>query len=282
MDPNYIRVGYCRFADDFVVSVTGPVLLAKNILDRIHDFLKNTLHLDLNMEKTKISSFQKPMKFLGAIISSGHSDQKPVKLAEKGKEKRIKVRVTPRISFQAPIKELIEKLVVKKFLKWCDQDRRQATPTARRNLVNLDHANILLYYNTVIRGLLHYYSFADNRKSMGSIIHMLKLSCALTLALKYKLRTAAKVFSKYKALLRDPISNMCLSIPKTFIRLSHTQKFESGTKKVPNPDDVINKSFSNKDTKSNLNQNCIICEGSTSIEMHHIRSIKALHQKKLD
>jgi hypothetical protein len=83
-----------------------------------------------------------------------------------------------------------------------------------RSQVNHDHRNILQLYNAVIRGLMNYFGFVDYRKSMGSIIHGLKMSCALTLALKYKLRTAAKVFGTYGSELTCPKTKTSLFIPK--------------------------------------------------------------------
>jgi hypothetical protein len=72
---------------------------------------------------------------------------------------------------------------------------------------------------------MNYFCFVDNRKSMGSIIHGLKMSCALTLALKYKLRTAAKAFGTYGSELTCPKTKTKLFIPDTFARLLHSNKF---------------------------------------------------------
>lgn len=117
MDPNFIRISYVRYADDFLIGITGPFFLAKSVLNRITIFLKNELQLEINPQKTNIVHFNKSINFLGAKISSGYSEIKPIKLVNKGKEKGTKVRITPRISFHAPIKSLFEKLVIKKFFK---------------------------------------------------------------------------------------------------------------------------------------------------------------------
>lgn len=64
-------------------------------------------------------------------------------------------------------------------------------------LVNKTHREILEFYNKFIIKTLQNYFFMDNRKSFNLIIRKLKRSCALTLALKYKLRFAGKVFKEY-------------------------------------------------------------------------------------
>lgn len=127
---------------------------------------------------------------------------------------------------------------------------------------------------------MNYYHFADNRKSLGSIVHGLKLSCGLTLALKYKLRTLAKTFKKFKSLLKDPNSHVQLNIPSTFSRVTHKLKFS--TKGIRTPDQIINLSYSNKFTKSNLFKKCIICNSTVNVQMHHVRAIKELRSRNLD
>jgi len=95
-------------------------------------------------------------------------------------------------------------------------------PTFCGRLINLDHADIIRFYNQKIHGILNYYSFVDNIKSLGQFVHGLKHSCALTLALKLKFRHRAKVFKKFGSTLRCPETKVELYIPKSFRR---DQKF---------------------------------------------------------
>jgi hypothetical protein len=148
-----------------------------------------------------------------------------------------------------------------------------------RSLVNLDHRNIILLYNAVIRGLLNYYSFADNRKSMGTIVHGLKMSCALTLALKYKLRTAAKTFQKFGSLLKCPESEAKIYLPNTFSRLSYEKKYNTKSI-IANPEKIVKLSFSNRKTISALGRACIICGDSQNVEMHHLKKLRELRKRK--
>src|SRR5947199_9918044 len=39
-DPNFVRVKYCRYADDWLMGLTGPHQLAEEIKERIGQFLK--------------------------------------------------------------------------------------------------------------------------------------------------------------------------------------------------------------------------------------------------
>ena len=198
-DLGYIKIGYVRYADSFLISIRGSNSLANTVLNYITLFLKNILYLDLNINETSISSFQKPIWFLGVMICSGYHYLKSTKSLIKGKNKGIKMRLIPYVRFHAPIRILNEKLIIKKFFKWKSQLKALVRPTARKNLVNLDFDIIVTYYNCVINGLMNYFYFVENWKSVRLIIRKLKLSCALTLALKYKLRTKAKTLRKFKA-----------------------------------------------------------------------------------
>jgi hypothetical protein len=98
--------------------------------------------------------------------------------------------------------------------------------------------------------------------------------------LKFKERTAAKMFKKFGKNLKCKDTKIELSIPKTFAR---TQKFMIGP---PTPDSIIAIKWNNKLTRSNFGKECILCKTKNSIEMHHVKRIKDLkndHKKgKID
>lgn len=271
LDPNFRRLFYIRYADDFVIGISGPILEVKEIKQKVSNFLKNSLSLELNEDKTKITNLNKSsFFFLGTTISGNRKKEKPIKLITKN-GKTYKVRNTPRLSLHAPIAKLLEKNLLNGFFRRT-KIIRDIKPTALRRMVNFEHADILRYYNQVIQGIINYYSFADNRKSLGTIIHGLKHSCALTLALKYKTRYASKIYKKFGSHLTCPETKMKLFIPNTFRRI---QKFQINP---PLGDIAIMRSWSNKLTRSNLKKNCIIC-GVSPVEMHHVRYIHDLKSK---
>ncbi|MBS1736502.1 MAG: hypothetical protein JSS98_07815 [Bacteroidetes bacterium] len=66
---NFIRIKYIRYADEFIIGVRGSLDLAQKIKTRIKDFMKATLHLELNEERTKITNtYGGKAKFLGMYI----------------------------------------------------------------------------------------------------------------------------------------------------------------------------------------------------------------------
>jgi len=174
----------------------------------------------------------------------------------------------------APIDKLLKKLHMNKFLK--RNKLGVYKPTALRRLINLDHADILGYYNSVSRGILNYYSFVDNYSRFNSIVkYFLLHSCALTLALKYKLRHKSKVFKRFGGKLKDMNSNKDFFLSESFCRKN---LFHINPSSV---DLAISKKWNNKLSRSNIGKACVIC-GVFPAEMHHVRKVKDLKQKYRD
>jgi hypothetical protein len=114
-EDNGTRVYYNRYADKWLVGVTGNKELAIKIKEEIKNFLLNYLSLTLSEEKTKISHVaSEKINYLGFLISSL---RRPSKYKFKVKESKIsRVRSTKRLSFasiiiEAPIDKLINKLI---------------------------------------------------------------------------------------------------------------------------------------------------------------------------
>lgn len=198
-DPDYKRLRYLRYASrsaDFVVLISGNLDDAKLIKARIKSILAKKCGLSLNDEKTVISLTKDGFKFLGAFCKNVSANEiqffvknkwGKISLCPSGKRMRMRIL--------APIKELIAKLVKNKFAKL--NEKGMPVSTARKDLVNFSHYEILTFYNHRIRGLLNFYSFAGNRNDLRKIILFLQQSCALTLALKLKLRTKGQIFKKF-------------------------------------------------------------------------------------
>ena len=121
----------------------------------------------------------------------------------------ISKRTTPRMRIDIPVKSLMEKFIKNRFCSRAD------SPTARKDLINLDHDDILTFYNRKIIGLTSFYNFARNYPAMHRFTWLLKGSCALTLALKFKLRTMRKAFSTFGEKLKSE-NGLELKAPDNF------------------------------------------------------------------
>ena len=77
-DPGYRRLRYCRYADDTLLGFTGPKAEAEQIRQRLAQFLREDLKLELNPDKTLITHARtQAAAFLGYEITVQHSATRP-------------------------------------------------------------------------------------------------------------------------------------------------------------------------------------------------------------
>lgn len=157
------------------------------MLQEVKSFLELDLKLELSLEKSKITDPRKsPALFLGTEISiSNHV------YSFKG-SKGQRLRSPSQIRMLAPLHRVFLKMISVGFM----DGHRMGSP--RFLWKNLNKDNIILLYNSVLRGYLNYYSFANNYNHLAaSLSHRLKTSCAKLLAAKYTLGNTTKVLNKY-------------------------------------------------------------------------------------
>lgn len=174
-DDTYVRIHYIRYADDFVVGVIGSHALAKTLLERIKDFVSGNLKLTFNEDKTGITDFSKnDFNFLGFKIKAPMSKKgtKPMEticLNGKTITRRKKTRIIIDMDTGKVLKKLASNGFIRKRTSHTKHKELEYRGGFKGNLINLDHPDILKYYNSVVRGIQNYYSFAKNRISISRI-----------------------------------------------------------------------------------------------------------------
>lgn len=168
-DNTYVRINYIRYADDFVIGVEGSYKLATEILNIVSRFVEERLKLKFNPDKTCITCYaDKPVRFLGFVIRAPHckgitKSLEQIKVGGKIITRRKKLRISIYMDMDKVLKKLqANGFIVKRTSHIC-HDNLELRGTFKGNLINMDHADILKYYNSVVRGVLNYYSFAKNR-----------------------------------------------------------------------------------------------------------------------
>jgi group II intron reverse transcriptase/maturase len=207
-DPNFRRLLYVRYADDFLLLLISSQSEAFTIKRKISDFLKNHLQLELNASKTTIANVKDGFEFLGAHVIQRGTIIAPVRRAKGTKEGITLIyrsRHVRRLSVLAPLEKIIQKMINLGFARRNHLGTLSAK--SRRDLVNLSHYEILSFYNSRIRGTLNFYSFAGNYSHLRKIWWIYAQSCAITIALKYKTKTMRKAFLKFGKNLKDPNSD---------------------------------------------------------------------------
>ena len=149
-DPDYIRIKYTRYADDFLVMVIGSKGLSLQIHDEIKNFLCSELQLELSAEKTRITNLgDQPVRFLGYAIAKTRENT-ALTANTLGVKKRA---ANETIQLLVPAEVINEKL--KPFVR----NGKAIHHNARINDPILD---ILRQYNAEIRGLYNYYCLATD------------------------------------------------------------------------------------------------------------------------
>lgn len=98
-DDSYIRIKYVRYADDFIVGVRASKETALKLKKEIIFFLKSSLHLRVNEDKTKIyQTYCEKVKFLGMNIHNVPTKHLPFRRARHLEQiKRNKSRIVNRV-----------------------------------------------------------------------------------------------------------------------------------------------------------------------------------------
>lgn len=184
-DPDYIKVKYIRYADDFIVMIIGSKELAEQIREEIRAFLETSLMLVLSPEKTVITNLKdQRVRFLGYEIAKSRED---TQLTENTRGAKMRAA-------NETIQLLVPGDVIQEKLKPFVRNGKAVHHNARINVPLLD---LLTQYNAEIRGLYNYYCLAtDVCTKIGKYRFYHYNSLLKTVARKEKC-SIAHVLSKY-------------------------------------------------------------------------------------
>jgi hypothetical protein len=165
LDPNFKRMMYVRYADDFVILIIGSKDDAALVKIRAKDALMRLCAAELSTEKTLITHMSEGFIFLGAEIRKLKKNTEFIGSTGIGDTSRV---VTRRLLMNAPMVKILGNLVKAKMIR--RNATKQYVPISCTNLTNLSHYDILRYYNSKINGIINFYSFASNYSSLATII----------------------------------------------------------------------------------------------------------------
>ena len=188
------RVYYNRYADEWVIGVSGNKELAIKIKDEIKTFLFEKLSITLSEEKTKIIHVNSEnVNYLGFQINrrSRRYTDSQLSTRDSGKFRATNASVI----IQAPIDKLTSKLVDHGFAILGKNSKPK--PKAVTKWIYLKPEEIIMKYNAIIRGILNYYASVDNRNQFSYLLWILKFSAVFTLARKLRI-SPRQVWKRFK------------------------------------------------------------------------------------
>ena len=188
-DPNFRRMRFIRYADDFVISIIGPKAEARSILAELNAFMAGTLKVELAKEKTGIVHGSKGTRFLGYDLKIVVNANRVVKVLGGTRRSMMSGIATLEWPMELATKFAWERGYIDNIQ---DKKTRPRTP-----LLNLGEEEIIRRYAQELRGISNYYSRAKNWRHVGNLLHWwCKDSLARTLGKKNRAKKT-RTYARY-------------------------------------------------------------------------------------
>jgi group II intron reverse transcriptase/maturase len=267
--PNFRRLHYVRYADDFLLCFAGPKSEAEEIKDQLKRFLSEQLKLDLSEEKTLIThAASKSARFLGYKIQSQHCDT----WRDSNNVRTVNGVLVLRVP-QDVIKAV------------CNRYMKRGKPTHRPELAADTDYDIVQQYQWHYAGIVNYYLFAQNVGSLGRVRMVMETSLLRTLANKHKV-SSGSIWRKHKSTVMTPYG------PRRCVIATHPRPGKKPLvarfgglnlirqQTVVLKDQVlIRRPRRTELIKRLLANECEICGSPEQVEVHHVRKLADLRKK---
>lgn len=259
-DPNFRRVKYVRYADDFLIGVIATKAYAVDLKRKIKEFLNNELSLRLSDEKTKIThAAENEVTFLGYII-------------RKGTGIHYKFHSNP---FDSTLRVFMNTEGILRKLRENGMCKGNSYPIGISRLLREPPEEIIKYGNQVLRGLLTQQRGCYNFFEGWRIQYVVMFSIAKTLARKFDI-SLKKVFARFGSSLsvsyrnaKDKACSVSLALYKSFAR---QKDFFAKIKSA-----LISVHLPNYDLMNPLARVCYICGNPLlHVSMYHRKTKKKL------
>lgn len=186
-DPNFRRLQYVRYADDWLLGFIGPKAEALEIKEQVKHFLRERLRLELSEEKTFITHAKtQSAHFLGYAISIYQANDSLTRRSSDGAKRR---SINGIVRLAIP-----EGLIDKKISRYYHGGKITSDTRFLQSSVPL----IILTYQQRLRGLVQYYQYAMNVSSFSKLKYAMEISLVKTLAHKLRI-PVTRVYKRFKS-----------------------------------------------------------------------------------
>ena len=263
-DPNFRRLWFVRYADDWLLGFAGPKSEAQEIKQQLASFLQKELSLELSEEKTLITHARtEKAHFLGYEIHTLQADDKHDYRGQRSINGAIGLRV-PHEVIQAKIAKYM----------------RQGKPIHLMQRVNDTAYSIVAQYQAEYVGIVQYYRLAYNLHQLSKLKWMMEISLVKTLAKKYK-TTCSKIYHRYGTTLKvNEGTYKVLQVhldrgPEKAPLTAHFGGVPLKWNKWVAICDTVTPIWSKRSevVERLLAQECELCGAKDNIEVHHIRKL---------
>ena len=268
-DPDYRRLRYIRYADDFLFGFAGPKDEADEIKARLGRFLRDNLKLELSDAKTLVTHGRtEAARFLGYEVAV---QQSATKLDANGLRS-----VNGTIGLRVPSDVIRAK---------CATYMRGGKPTHLGARLHDSPYSIVRQYQLEFRGVANYYRRAINLGALNRLRWVMEMSLAKTLANKLKI-SVPQVFKRYKTTIQTDNG------PRKVLMVTDAQPgqkplvtYWGGVSLArDNTATLIDKQPPILNDRTELVQRlrantCELCGSTVKVQVHHVRALKDLRKK---
>ena len=269
-DPDYRRLRYVRYADDFLLGFAGSKSEAIEIKAKLKEYLNNELHLQLSEEKTLIThATEGKARFLGYDITISQCATK----ITNGRRS-----INGGIALRIPAEVITRK---------CRFYMKKNKPIHRTERTHNSDYDIVCQYQSEYRGLVQYYQLSENMIWLHKLHWVMQNSMLKTLAHKHKM-SVTKVANKFKATVLTPAGpRKCIEVqvqrkgkPNLIARFGGIPLRNTLEALAVSQQMLVRKRFGTTELIQRLlAEKCEICESTVNIEVHHIRKMADVQQK---
>lgn len=271
-DPDYRRLKYVRYADDFLLGFCGPKSEAEEIKQELREFLSKQLKLELSETKTLITHARsEAARFLGYEVTIIQDDKKRYKTS-KGVNRR---SINGKIGLKVP--KSVQKTKCQKYM-------RNGKAIHRAELLQESDFTIIEMYQLEFRGIANYYQLAYNMGKLGKLKYVMEYSLLRTLANKHKTHVPA-IVKKYKAEImvqEKKYKALQIKIPRegkkplvtTWGGVPLIWNIKANIEEHPK---MVKRGHHSELIQRLLAGYCELCGSTEQIEVHHVRAMKDLN-----
>ncbi len=262
-DPNYRRLVYVRYADDFLIGIIGSKADCRAIKAQVREKLAQ-LGLELSDDKTKITNAASGCaRFLGYDIFKFQDRRHPQWCGS--------------IQLNVPKPKMRE--LAKRYM-------HHGKPHQRNGLIHAEVAEIVLIYDIELRGYYNYYQLAGNvGKQLAHLRYVMWQSLTRTLARKLRSRTRA-INRRYKGP-GPKTGNACLRVKLAgkngdrWITFGDLRLTTTHTARTPVDHPHFRPYLPIRELTLRLKHTvCELCERPSNVlEAHHIRRLSDIRRQ---
>ena len=268
-DPDYRRLRYIRYADDFLLGFAGPKSEAEEVKARLGTFLRDNLKLELSDTKTLVTHGRtQAARFLGYEVTVQQSDTRLDANGLRSVNGNIGLRVPPDV-----------------VRAKCAAYMRRGKPVHRAERLHDKPYSIVSQYQVEFRGIANYYRRAVNLTSLDRLRWVMGLSLAKTLASKLKI-SVAQVYKRYGTTIETNQG------PRKVLKVEQARPGQDPlvaywggislardtratlVDKVP---PILN--GRTELVERLLADTCELCGSTVKVQVHHVRALKDLRKK---